>query len=358
MSAPRKPAALPHRTGTPATPPAREAADEAPRKPRALDSRRSSSFRPRSTSSTRPTRRTKSRRRRPRRDGARGLARSSSAAFGVAVVAGGRPVDRPADPRRCSRAPNGWAGWPPGWRPWPPLALLVILAREMLAHRPAGLGRKAARAGARRHRARRSEGGARRGRRACRPLSPASRKPPPAGARSPNCEATSSTAPIWCGIAETEILAPLDARAKMMILDAAKRVSLVTAVSPRALVDIAYVVFEVGPADPPPVGTLRRPARHAGLLPAGARRAGASGGDRRDRRRRRLRAADRRPGPRRAAFGEARRRGRQRHDDGPHRHRRHGDHAAPALFCAEAPGHDRFPVGTGLFRAKQEGRRH
>jgi putative membrane protein len=29
-----------------------------------------------------------------------------------------------------------------------------------------------------------------------------------------------------------------------MILDAAKRVSLVTAVSPRALVDIAYVVFE------------------------------------------------------------------------------------------------------------------
>ena len=31
-----------------------------------------------------------------------------------------------------------------------------------------------------------------------------------------------------------------------MILDAAKRVSLVTAVSPRALVDIAYVVFEAG----------------------------------------------------------------------------------------------------------------
>jgi putative membrane protein len=47
-------------------------------------------------------------------------------------------------------------------------------------------------------------------------------------------------------LAETEILAPLDARAKVMILDAAKRVSLVTAVSPRALVDIAYVVFESG----------------------------------------------------------------------------------------------------------------
>jgi putative membrane protein len=47
-------------------------------------------------------------------------------------------------------------------------------------------------------------------------------------------------------LAEAEILGPLDARAKVMILDAAKRVSLVTAVSPRALVDIAYVVFEAG----------------------------------------------------------------------------------------------------------------
>jgi putative membrane protein len=47
-------------------------------------------------------------------------------------------------------------------------------------------------------------------------------------------------------LAEVEILTPLDAQAKMMILDAAKRVSLVTAVSPRALVDVAYVVFEAG----------------------------------------------------------------------------------------------------------------
>lgn len=47
-------------------------------------------------------------------------------------------------------------------------------------------------------------------------------------------------------LAETEILGPLDARAKAMILEAAKRVSLVTAVSPRALVDVAYVVFEAG----------------------------------------------------------------------------------------------------------------
>ncbi|WP_292015625.1 TIGR01620 family protein, partial [Mesorhizobium sp.] len=47
-------------------------------------------------------------------------------------------------------------------------------------------------------------------------------------------------------LAETEILGPLDARARVMILEAAKRVSLVTAVSPRALVDVAYVVFEAG----------------------------------------------------------------------------------------------------------------
>ena len=45
-------------------------------------------------------------------------------------------------------------------------------------------------------------------------------------------------------IAERELLAPLDRRAQKLILDAAKRVSLVTAVSPRAVVDIAYVLFE------------------------------------------------------------------------------------------------------------------
>lgn len=47
-------------------------------------------------------------------------------------------------------------------------------------------------------------------------------------------------------LAETELLAPLDAKAGIMILDAAKRVSLLTAVSPRALVDIGYVLFEAG----------------------------------------------------------------------------------------------------------------
>jgi putative membrane protein len=45
-------------------------------------------------------------------------------------------------------------------------------------------------------------------------------------------------------LAETEILGPLDLTARSMILDASKRVSLVTAVSPRALMDVGYVVFE------------------------------------------------------------------------------------------------------------------
>lgn len=44
--------------------------------------------------------------------------------------------------------------------------------------------------------------------------------------------------------AEAEILAPLDEKAKRLVLDAAKRVSVVTAVSPRAVVDLAYVAFE------------------------------------------------------------------------------------------------------------------
>ncbi len=45
-------------------------------------------------------------------------------------------------------------------------------------------------------------------------------------------------------LAETELLSPLDRQASTMIADAAKRVSIVTAVSPRALFDVGYVAFE------------------------------------------------------------------------------------------------------------------
>lgn len=47
-------------------------------------------------------------------------------------------------------------------------------------------------------------------------------------------------------LAEAELLVPIDVRARTLILDAAKRVSVVTAVSPRALVDVAYILFESG----------------------------------------------------------------------------------------------------------------
>ncbi|MDH4414240.1 MAG: TIGR01620 family protein [Rhizobium sp.] len=52
-------------------------------------------------------------------------------------------------------------------------------------------------------------------------------------------------APHLIELAERELLAPLDARARALILNSAKRVSVVTAVSPRAVVDLAYVLFEV-----------------------------------------------------------------------------------------------------------------
>jgi len=45
-------------------------------------------------------------------------------------------------------------------------------------------------------------------------------------------------------LAERELMAPLDREARALILGAAKRVSIVTAVSPRALVDLGYVIFE------------------------------------------------------------------------------------------------------------------
>lgn len=52
-------------------------------------------------------------------------------------------------------------------------------------------------------------------------------------------------APQLIELAERELLAPLDAQARALILNSAKRVSVVTAVSPRAVVDLAYVLFEV-----------------------------------------------------------------------------------------------------------------
>jgi putative membrane protein len=46
------------------------------------------------------------------------------------------------------------------------------------------------------------------------------------------------------GLAESELLGPTDRKVRQLILNASKRVSIVTAVSPRALVDLGYVLFE------------------------------------------------------------------------------------------------------------------
>lgn len=45
-------------------------------------------------------------------------------------------------------------------------------------------------------------------------------------------------------LAERSLMAPLDARARALTAASARRVALVTAVSPRALVDIAFVIYE------------------------------------------------------------------------------------------------------------------
>jgi putative membrane protein len=47
------------------------------------------------------------------------------------------------------------------------------------------------------------------------------------------------------GLAETELLAPFDEAARTMVLSSAKRVALLTAVSPRALVDLLFVAAEI-----------------------------------------------------------------------------------------------------------------
>ncbi|WP_163535902.1 DUF697 domain-containing protein, partial [Klebsiella pneumoniae] len=45
------------------------------------------------------------------------------------------------------------------------------------------------------------------------------------------------------GVAESELLASLDRQAQAAVANAAKQVSAVTALSPRAIVDVAFVVF-------------------------------------------------------------------------------------------------------------------
>jgi len=50
-------------------------------------------------------------------------------------------------------------------------------------------------------------------------------------------------APELVGLAERELLAPLDRRARRLVAEAAQQVSVVTALSPRAIVDVAFVLY-------------------------------------------------------------------------------------------------------------------
>ena len=61
-------------------------------------------------------------------------------------------------------------------------------------------------------------------------------------------------------LAEYELLRPIDMEARKLILNSAKRVSVVTAVSPRAIIDLGYVLYEV-------VGLIRRLSTLYGARP-------------------------------------------------------------------------------------------
>lgn len=62
------------------------------------------------------------------------------------------------------------------------------------------------------------------------------------------------------GLIERDLLAPMDKTARAMIMGSAKRVSVVTAVSPRALIDVGFVLFEN-------VRLIRRIGEHYGGKP-------------------------------------------------------------------------------------------
>ena len=124
------------------------------------------------------------------------------------------------------------------------LALAIALAREAIAiWRLQGIQalkrsveEAAGERGAGKARARRPQGW----RRCCR----TARKRPPVAPRSPRSKERSSTGRRSSNSPRRNCSTPLDREARRLILDASKRVSVVTAVSPRAVVDLAYVAYE------------------------------------------------------------------------------------------------------------------
>ena len=139
-----------------------------------------------------------------------------------------------------------WLGWAAvGLASVAALALFAILTRELVAMR------RLASVEAMRSRAAKAEAStdAREARRLVGELSSfLAANPGTAAGRKSLAELRDDVidGPDLLRLAETELLAPLDRQASTLIADAAKRVSIVTAVSPRALFDVGYVVFEAG----------------------------------------------------------------------------------------------------------------
>lgn len=141
-------------------------------------------------------------------------------------------------------ARSDWLGWTAaGLAATAGLALLAILARELLAlRRLSSIARiQAAAADAVVHKDIRKARGV-----TADLLSLVKDKPELAAGRALLARQENEVidGPDLLALAERDLLGPLDAEANRLVMDAAKRVSVVTAVSPRALVDVGYVVFE------------------------------------------------------------------------------------------------------------------
>ena len=145
------------------------------------------------------------------------------------------------------------------------------------------------------------------------------------------------------GLAEIELLGPTDRRVRQLILNASKRVSVVTAVSPRALVDLGYVLFEASRlvrAIAEAYGT--RPGR-LGMIRLFRDVVAHLAVTRLHRCRRQPCPAVARPRTGIKGLRAARRRRRQRADDRPDRNCGHGPASSPAVQILETAGHRRFP---------------
>ena len=139
-------------------------------------------------------------------------------------------------------------------------------------------------------------------------------------------------------LAERELMSPLDIEARRLVVAASKRVSVVTAISPRAAVDMVFVLINALAPRPQARRALWRPAGRARRARAAAAGRVASGRDRRGRGRRQRGAAGDWPRDRGAAVGPPGRGHDQWPADGPAGPSDHRSGAAAAIPRAAAAG--------------------